>query len=97
MTATVVLLFACSNSSAVDREFKTKTTKLIIARRLPLRSKSNIWLTWNQNNVLQWSDISTLNCVLPKDCCFIEQNISKRVSLEQTDIKNLIKCNLFSP
>jgi hypothetical protein len=55
-------------SSAVEREFEprlgqTKNYKIGIccfsAKHTALRRKSKGWLAWNQNNVSEWSDIST--------------------------------------
>jgi hypothetical protein len=55
-------------SSAVDREFKsrsghTKDYKIGIcffsAKHTALRRKSKDWLARNQNNVSEWSDMST--------------------------------------
>ena len=55
-------------SSAVDRGFKprsgqTKDYKIGIccfsAKHTPLRSESKDWLARNQNNVSEWSDMST--------------------------------------
>jgi hypothetical protein len=54
-------------SSAVDREFEprsgqTKDYKIGIccfsAKHAALRRKSKDWLALNQNNVLEWSDMS---------------------------------------
>ena len=56
-------------SSAVDRGFEsrsdqTKDYKINIccfsAKHAVLRRKSKDWLAWNQNNVSEWSDMSTL-------------------------------------
>ena len=55
-------------SSAVDRGFdarsgQTKDYKIgmccFSAKHAALRSKSKDWLAWNQNNVSEWSDMST--------------------------------------
>ena len=55
-------------SSAVDRGFEprsgqTKDYKIGIccfsAKHAALRKKSRDWLAWNQNNVSEWSDMST--------------------------------------
>ena len=55
-------------SSAVDRGFEpwsgqTKDLKIGIccfsARHAALKRKSKVWLAWNQNNVSEWSDMST--------------------------------------
>ena len=55
-------------SSAVDRGFEprsgqTKDYKIGIccfsAKHAALRKKSRDWLAWNQNNVYEWSDMST--------------------------------------
>jgi hypothetical protein len=55
-------------SSAIDRGFEhrsgqTKDCKIGIccfsAKHAVLRSKSKDWLAWNQNNVSEWSDMST--------------------------------------
>ena len=60
-------------SSAVDRGFEhrsgqTKDYKIGIcsfsAKHVALRRKSKDWLARNQNNVSEWSDMST------RDCCF---------------------------
>ena len=56
-------------SSAGDHGFEpqsgqTKDYKIGIccssAKHTSLRSKSKDWLAWNQNNVSEWSDMSTL-------------------------------------
>ena len=56
-------------SSVLDREFKpwssqTKDYKIGICgffvKHAALRSKSKDWLVRNQNNVSEWSDMSTL-------------------------------------
>ena len=31
----------------------------IVVDNIPLRRKSKDWLAWNQNNVSEWSDMST--------------------------------------
>jgi hypothetical protein len=60
-------------SSAVGRGFETrsgqtKDYKIAIccffAKHVALRRKSKDWLAWNQNNVSEWSDMSTckLSC-----------------------------------
>ena len=36
------------------------------AKHTPLKSKRKDWLTWNQDNVSEWSDMSTVVC------CFSE-------------------------
>ena len=55
-------------SSAVDRGFEprsgqTKDYEIGIccfsAKHTAIRKKSKDWLTWNQNNVSEWSDMST--------------------------------------
>ena len=55
------------SSSAVDRGFEshsgqTKDYEIGIccfsAKHAALRSKSKYWLTWNQNYVAEWSDMS---------------------------------------
>ena len=55
-------------SSAVDRGFEprsgqTKDYKIGIccfsAKHTALRRKSKDWLGWNQNNMSEWSDMST--------------------------------------
>ena len=55
-------------SSAVDHGFKpqsgqTKGYKIGIcclsAKHAALRRKSRDWLAWNQDNVFEWSDMST--------------------------------------
>jgi hypothetical protein len=55
-------------SSAIDcgyelRSCQTKKYKIGIscfsAKNVALRRKSKDWLAWNQNNVSEWSDIST--------------------------------------
>jgi hypothetical protein len=60
-------------SSAVDRGFEprssqTKDYKIGIccfsAKHAALRSKSKVWLARNQNNVSEWSDMSTRRLVL---------------------------------
>ena len=61
-------------SSAVDREFEsqsgqTKNYKIGIycfsAKHAALRKKSKEWLARNQNNVSEWSDISTRGLLFP--------------------------------
>ena len=60
-------------SSAVDRGFElrsgqTKDYKIAIcyfsAKHAALRRKSKDWLAWNQNNVSEWSDMSTRGLLL---------------------------------
>jgi hypothetical protein len=55
-------------SSVVDRGFdlwsgQTKDYKIGVccfsAKHAALRSKSKDWLAWNQNNVSEWSNMST--------------------------------------
>ena len=62
-------------SNAVDRGFEplsdqTKDYKIGIcclsAKHAALRRKSKVWLTGNQNNLSEWSAMSTT------DCCFSE-------------------------
>ena len=57
-------------SRAVDREFElrsdqTKDFKIVIccfsAKHTALKRKSQNWLARNQNNVSEWSDMSTLD------------------------------------
>jgi hypothetical protein len=59
-------------SSAVDHGFEprlgqTKDYKIGIgcfpAKHAALRIKSKHWLDWNQNNVSEWSDMSTRGLV----------------------------------
>ena len=59
-------------SSAVDHGFEprlgqTKDYKIGIccfpAKHAALRIKSKHWLAWNQNNVSEWSDMSTRGLV----------------------------------
>ena len=66
-------------SSAVDSRFdprlgQTKDYKIGIccfsAKQAALRSKNNDWLAWNQDNVSEWSDMST------SDCCFGELHVA---------------------
>jgi hypothetical protein len=62
-------MFGVHASSAVDRGFEsrsgqTKDYKIGIccfsAKHAALRRKSKDWLAQNQNNVSEWSDMSTL-------------------------------------
>ena len=53
-------------SSAVDCEFKPSQTKdgkigicCFSIQHAALRSKSKDWLSWHQNNVSEWMDMST--------------------------------------
>jgi hypothetical protein len=55
-------------SSVVDRGFKTRSGETkdyeigiccFSAKRAALRRKNKDWLAWNQNNVSEWSDMST--------------------------------------
>ena len=66
----MVSMFA---SSAVDRGFEprsgqTKDYKIGIccfsAKHTALRRKSKDWLAWNQNNVSELSDMSTLGLLI---------------------------------
>ena len=59
--------------SEVDRGFEpwsgqTKDYKIGICcfsdKHTALRRKSNDWLAWNQNNVPEWSDMSTCGLLL---------------------------------
>ena len=54
--------------SAVDRGFESQSGQIndykiciccFSAKHTALRRKSKDWLAWNQNNVSEWSDIST--------------------------------------
>ena len=60
-------------SSAVDREFEHRSgqtkdynigIRCFSAKHAALKSKPKDWLVRNQNNVSEWSDMST------SDCCF---------------------------
>ena len=60
-------------SSAIYCEFEPRsgqTKEYIIgiccfsAKHAALRRKSKDWLAWNQNNVIEWSDISTRELLL---------------------------------
>ena len=85
-------------SKAVDRGFKppwgqTKNHKICICffstKHAALRSKSKDWLAWKQNNVSEWSDMSTVVSV-----SWHYKNPTKRVSLVQSRRHyHLIKCN----
>jgi hypothetical protein len=46
-------------SSAVEREFYTIGISCFSTKRTALRSKSKDWLAQNQNDVSEWSDMST--------------------------------------
>ena len=55
-------------SSAVDRGFEPRSGQTkdytigiscFSAKHAALRRKSKDWLAWNQNNVSEWSDMST--------------------------------------
>ena len=55
-------------SSAVDRGFESRSGQTkdynigsccFSAKRAALKRKSRDWLVWNQNNVSEWSDMST--------------------------------------
>jgi hypothetical protein len=72
-------------SSAVDRGFKfrsgqTKDYKIGIccfsAKHAALRRKSKDWLDWNQNNVSEWGDMSTLGLLFQ-----IASNINIQISV----------------
>jgi len=67
-TAIGDVMVSVLTSSAIDREFEpllgqTKDYKIGIcffsAKHAVLRRKSKDWLAWNQNNVSEWSDMST--------------------------------------
>ena len=85
-------------SKAVDRGVKprsgqTKDHKICIccfsAEQAALRSKSKDWLAWKQNNVSEWSDMSTVVSV-----SWHYKNPTKHVSLVQSRRHyHLIKCN----
>jgi hypothetical protein len=71
--------------SAVDRGFKfrsgqTKDYKIGIccfsAKHAALRRKSKDWLDWNQNNVSEWGDMSTLGLLFQ-----IASNINIQISV----------------
>ena len=78
-------------SSAVEREFEprlgqTKNYKIGIccfsAKHTALRRKSKGWLARNQNNVSEWSDISTCG-LLFQWASTIKKNPTQHVGLEQ--------------
>ena len=55
-------------SSPVDRRFESRSGQpkdykigicCFSAKHAALRRKSKDWLTWNQNNVSEWGDMST--------------------------------------
>ena len=83
--------------SAVDRRFEprsdqTKDYEIVIccfsAKYAALRSKSKDWLARNQNNVSEWSHMSTRGNKTPTQCVGLEQSDPIIISL---------KINLFSP
>jgi hypothetical protein len=74
-------------SSVVDGGFEPRsgqTKDYIIgiccfsAKHAELRRKSKDWLTRNQNNVSEWSDMST------RDCCFSELALEKSNSASRS-------------
>jgi len=65
-------------SSVVDRDCEPRSGQTkdyqigmccFSPKHAALRRKSKDWLARNQNNVSEWSDMST-------DCCFSEQSLS---------------------
>ena len=78
-------------SSAVDRGFKpltghTKDYEIGICcfstKHAALRSKSKDWLAQNQNNVSEWSDMSTRRMLFQKSSPI--KNPTQRVGLVQS-------------
>jgi hypothetical protein len=59
-----VLASSVADSGFDPRSDQTKDYKIgmccFYAKYSALRSKSKDWLTWDQNNVSEWSDMSTL-------------------------------------
>jgi hypothetical protein len=91
-------------SCAVDRGFESRLGQhkdytigfwCFPAKHAALRRKSKDWLAWNQNNVSEWSDMST--------CGLVSVNTIKiQLSMLVQDKANPIiiislKINLFSP
>ena len=50
------------------------------AKHAALRTKNKDWLAWNQNNVSEWSDMSTLGLLLQWASTY--KNPTQRVDLE---------------
>ena len=55
-----VVMVSVLKSSAVDRGFNPQSgqTKDFSTKHAALRRKSKDWLTWNRDNVSEWSDMS---------------------------------------
>ena len=66
------------------------------AKHAALRRKSKDWLARNQNNVSEWSDVSTLR-LLFQLASTIKIQISVLVENKADLIIILLKINLFSP
>jgi hypothetical protein len=67
------VMVSVPTSNAVDHKFKpqlaqTKDYTICIccfsAKHAALRRKNKDWLAWNQNNVSEWSDMSSTTCGL---------------------------------
>ena len=91
-------------SSVVDRGFdpwsgKTKDYKIGVccfsAKHAALRSKSKDWLSRNQDNVSEWSDMSTHGLV---SVSYYYKNPAQHVGLVQSrHHHHFIECHLFLP
>ena len=92
-------------SSAVDRGFdlwsgQTKDYKINIccfsAKHATLGRRSKDWLAWNQNNVSEWSDISTRG-LLFQWASTVKIQLSMLVWYKADLIIISLKINLFFP
>ena len=99
------IMVSVLSSSAVDRGFEprsghTKDYKMAIccfsAKHTALRRKSTDWLARNQNNVSEWSDMSTRGLLFQRastikiQLCVLVQNKADLIIIS-------LKINLFSP
>jgi hypothetical protein len=88
-----ILALSTIDRGLEPRSGQTKDYKLGIccfsAKHAALRSKSKCWLAWNQDNVSEWSDMSTHRLLF---------QITQRVGLEQSEHRHhFTENNLFSP
>ena len=92
-------------SSAIDHGFvpwsgQTKDYKFGIccfsAKHAALMRKSKAWLAWNQNNVSEWSEMSTRRLLFQWTITIkIQLNVLFRYKVDLIIIS--LKINLFSP
>ena len=76
-------------------QVKPKTLKLVFVEHAAFRGKSKEWLSWIQNNVSEWSDMSTHRLLFQR-CSTIKIQLSVLVYYKAEIIIVSSKCNLFS-